>query len=141
MRGQVQNATCRPASLAPSCVGAAKLSRRLWYGSFASSSGFELWLRADGGGNAGAKKDDRDMREAASRHARGCQCCARRLDAVDFDVLVHTNVLTEGGYADEEPLEARAATHARLFARLTDPDRQRAVVNLDGDRACRVALG
>ncbi len=83
-------------------------------------------LRANGTSKMTVRQGDR-------RHAQGCERRACRLDAVDFDVLVHTNVLTEGGYADEEPLEARAATHARLFARLTDPDRQRAVVNLDGE--------
>ena len=55
-----------------------------------------------------------------------------RLDAVDFDVLVHTNVLEVGGYADEPPLEQRAAAQAHLFRQLYDPDRQRAVINIDG---------
>ena len=55
-----------------------------------------------------------------------------RLDSVDFDVLVHTNVLEVGGYADEPPLEQRAAAQAHLFRQLYDPDRQRAVINIDG---------
>ena len=51
---------------------------------------------------------------------------------MDFDVLVHTNVLEDGGYADELPLAEKAEIQARLFRRLTEPARQRAVVNLDG---------
>ena len=51
---------------------------------------------------------------------------------MDFDVLVHTNVLEVGGYADEPPLEKRAAAQAHLFRQLYDPDRQRAVINIDG---------
>ena len=51
---------------------------------------------------------------------------------MDFDVLVHTNVLEDGGYADELPLAEKAELQARLFRRLTEPARQRAVVNLDG---------
>ena len=51
---------------------------------------------------------------------------------MDFDVLVHTNVLEVGGYTDEPPLEQRAAAQAHLFRQLYDPDRQRAVINLDG---------
>ncbi|KAK9840910.1 hypothetical protein WJX81_000011 [Elliptochloris bilobata] len=54
-----------------------------------------------------------------------------RLDAVDFDVLVHTNVMELSGYVDVPPLEQCAATQARLFRRLYDPQRQRAVINLD----------
>lgn len=53
-----------------------------------------------------------------------------RMDHVDLNIAVFTNLATdaaeEGDY--EEILEAQGA----IFRRLTDPTRQRAIINLDG---------
>ena len=75
--------------------------------------------------------------------------CNRRLDEVDMDIVVFTNMSAEAaeaaGQSPEEMLEAQA----RLLRRLTDPTRQRAIINLDGelstscplpDRAASVAV-
>lgn len=60
-----------------------------------------------------------------------------RLDDVDLDVAVFTNVSEEhlsdrGGTAAAETVQEHTALMASMFSRLTDPDRQRAVVNVDG---------
>lgn len=59
-----------------------------------------------------------------------------RLDDVDLDVAVFTNVSEEHllqyeGTAEPETMSEHVAVMATLFSRLTDPDRQRAVVNVD----------
>jgi hypothetical protein len=58
-------------------------------------------------------------------------CVGFRAAEVDFEVLVYTNT-----YADGEAAAGGAAAYlaavAPLFERLCDPERQRAVINLDG---------
>ena len=50
---------------------------------------------------------------------------------VNLDVLVYTNT-TPDGEAAAGGAEAYAANIRSLFSGLTDPDRQRAVINIDG---------
>ncbi len=50
---------------------------------------------------------------------------------VDIDIAVLTTVETDEAEASGD-LEAYVSAHAEMFTRLTDPDRQRAVINLDG---------
>ena len=57
------------------------------------------------------------------------------MDPVDFDVLVYTNTTPERAGAAADGADAYTARLASLFDRLTDTDRQRAVVNVEGERA------
>ena len=53
-----------------------------------------------------------------------------RMDHVDLNIAVFTNLATDAGEDGdfEELLEAQGA----IFRRLTDPTTQRAIINLDG---------
>ena len=56
---------------------------------------------------------------------------------MDFDVAVFTNATEEnlfsgGGVMEPEAMDAHVAKMARLFGSLNDPDRQRAIINVDG---------
>ena len=56
-----------------------------------------------------------------------------RAGNVDLDVLVYTNT-TADGEAAAGGAEAYAANVRSLFSGLTDPERQRAVINIDGEK-------
>ena len=56
-----------------------------------------------------------------------------RVDCCDFDVAVFTN-LTQDHLDFHGSMENYREAKAELFRRLTDPERQRAVINLDGPR-------
>ncbi len=56
----------------------------------------------------------------------------RRLDEVDFDIVVYNNLTTEAIEASGQTLEEMLEAQERLLRRLTDPTRQRAIINLDG---------
>jgi UDP-N-acetylmuramyl tripeptide synthase len=53
------------------------------------------------------------------------------MDCVDVDIAVFTNLASDPAEARGDPDELLAAKGA-LFRRLTDPSRQRAIINLDG---------
>ena len=59
----------------------------------------------------------------------------RRIDDVHMNVVVLTNLAREH-LEDGERMEDYVSVAASLFARLDDPDTQRAVINVDGVR-CR----
>jgi hypothetical protein len=60
----------------------------------------------------------------------------RRADPLDLDVLVYTNASIEKeAEADGGPAACAAACRT-LLGRLTDPERQRAVINIDGECMC-----
>lgn len=65
-------------------------------------------------------------------------CLFSRAGNADLDVLVYTNT-TADGEAAAGGAEAYAANVGRLFSGLTDPERQRAVINIDGEK--RVCAG
>ena len=61
----------------------------------------------------------------------------RRTDEVDFDVAVFTNLSSDNlhdgfGVGPAETLEEHLDIMAGLFRRLQDRDRQRAIINVDG---------
>lgn len=58
-------------------------------------------------------------------------CSLSRAANIDLDVLVYTNT-TPDGEAAAGGTAAYAANIRSLFSGLTDPDRQRAVINIDG---------
>ena len=62
--------------------------------------------------------------------------CTCRLDEVDMDIVVFTNLTTEDMEESEQSLEEALEAQARLLRRLIDPTRQRAIINLDGARMC-----
>lgn len=49
-----------------------------------------------------------------------------------MDLVVYNNLTTEAIEASGQSLEAMLEAQARLLRRLTDPSRQRAIINLDG---------
>ena len=55
-----------------------------------------------------------------------------RLDEVDMDIVVYNNLTAEAIEASGQTLEEMLEAQARLLRRLTDPSRQRAIINLDG---------
>lgn len=55
-----------------------------------------------------------------------------RLDEVDFDIVVYNNLTSEAIEASGQTLEEMLEAQERLLRRLTDPTRQRAIINLDG---------
>jgi Mur ligase middle domain len=62
----------------------------------------------------------------------------RRTDEVDFDVAVFTNLSSDNlhdgfGVGPAETLEEHLDIMAGLFRRLQDSDRQRAIINVDGE--------
>lgn len=57
-----------------------------------------------------------------------------RLDEVDMDIVVFTNLMTEEAEASGRTIEEMLEEQGRLLRRLTDPTRQRAIINLDGER-------
>jgi hypothetical protein len=59
---------------------------------------------------------------------------------VDFEVLVYTNTYADGEAA-AGGTDAYLAAVAPLFERLRDPERQRAVINLDGAWSCCLPAG
>ena len=58
-----------------------------------------------------------------------------------MDIVVFTNLTTEDMEESEQTLEEALEAQARLLRRLTDPTRQRAIINLDGERLCCRASG
>ncbi len=56
-----------------------------------------------------------------------------RLDEVDMDIVVFTNLTTDAIEASGRSLEEMLEEQARLLRRLKDPTRQRAIINLDGE--------
>ncbi len=63
-----------------------------------------------------------------------------RLDEVDFDIVVYNNLTTEAIEASGQTLEEMLEAQERLLRRLTDPTRQRAIINLDGTLLAEVSL-
>ena len=53
-----------------------------------------------------------------------------------MDIVVFTNLTTEDMEGSEQTVEEALEAQARLLRRLTDPTRQRAIINLDGGRLC-----
>ena len=51
-----------------------------------------------------------------------------------MDIVVFTNLMTEEAEASGRTIEEMLEEQARLLRRLTDPTRQRAIINLDGER-------
>ncbi len=49
-----------------------------------------------------------------------------------MDIVVFTNLMTEEAEVSGRTIEEMLEEHARLLRRLTDPTRQRAIINLDG---------
>ena len=49
-----------------------------------------------------------------------------------MDIVVYNNLTTEAMEASGQTLEEMLEAQARLLRRLTDPSRQRAIINLDG---------
>ena len=50
-----------------------------------------------------------------------------------MDIVVFTNLMTEEAEASGRTIEEMLEEQARLLRRLTDPTRQRAIINLDGE--------
>lgn len=61
-----------------------------------------------------------------------------RADPLDLDVLVYTNACMEKEAEAEGGPAACAAACRALLARMADPERQRVVVNIDGERIVHV---
>lgn len=51
-----------------------------------------------------------------------------------MDIVVFTNLMTEEAEASGRTIEEMLEEQGRLLRRLTDPTRQRAIINLDGER-------
>ena len=49
-----------------------------------------------------------------------------------MDIVVYINLTTEAIEASGQSVEAMLEAQARLLRRLTDPSRQRAIINIDG---------
>ena len=54
------------------------------------------------------------------------------MDSIDVDVAVYTNLTGDIIDADPDTVAIALAAQTKLFRRLTDPDRQRAIINIDG---------
>ena len=63
----------------------------------------------------------------------------RRLDEVDMDIVVYLNLTSEAVLDENQSLEEMLEAQARLLRRLTDPTRQRAIINLDGALLTKVS--
>ena len=60
--------------------------------------------------------------------------CLHRCSEVDFDVAVFTNI-SEEQMKGFTKLETYLEAIGSLFLRLTNPERQVAVINIDGERS------